>query len=117
MATVELNTREARLIGVLRAIEQLAKPELIDVSDLGDVIVALEEVVDIAQLEQALSQSELKNFIRGFITGMGATRLAPPAPQFEYPEGTFLGGPTGGVAEEQGLDPNFVTQSGVHDNK
>lgn len=124
----EISEQEARLIGLLRAIREFDSPTLITVDDVGDALTSLESVTDIATYEKEKSQKEVKAFVLGFVTGLGASRLpqviedqyeqamyelppySPPPEADERPP--YTGGPTGGVVEGQGTDPNLVTQSG-----
>lgn len=127
MPQVNLDTYEARLVGIARAIKELEHPELIDSSDVGPALDALESTFDLEKKESDLSAKEMRSLLLGFVGGLGAA--TGPQPQFAdepllygYPleeeeEGEFVGGPTGGAALQQGEDDRFVNQSGVHEGQ
>lgn len=132
MAT-ELNKEEARLVGVLRAIKDFNREDLIDSSDVGLALEALQAVFDLDKRENELSSAQLKALLVGFVAGLAASRASgpdpdeyeyiqqpvyTPGPEADYEQTPFTGGPSGGVAVGQGSDPRYVTQSGGSgDNK
>lgn len=123
MSTDEQKVHEARLVAVSRAIQTLARPGLVGRADVGYVLAALEEIVDLDQKQDELSSKELRQLIEGFVAGFAIANVQEAEPEylpfdgyFQNPdpqEGVFEGGPSGGTAIQQGNDPNFITQTGV----
>lgn len=124
----ELNKEESKLLVLYRAIKSFDKQHLVSNADVGDVLKALDSVNEVEELTD--------EYAAGFIAGIAAIQLAQtevvevspadfdrpeyppnaPSPE-EEAETRFIGGPTGGVAEEQGVNPDYVTQSGVHEGQ
>lgn len=134
MTAVDVTNREGRLIGVARAIESFNNESLVELSDVGDVLRSLEVIFDIEEKEKDLNSKELKALLLGFVGGLAASRLpqllaeqeAAQLEALEYLDSqppytvtddaddrpAYTGGPTGGVIEGQGTDPDLVSQTG-----
>lgn len=125
MATITVNTDEARLIAVFRAISKLDRAELIDTPDASDAYTALGQVFELDKVEKDYDSEQIKAFILGFVGGLGASQLAAvqeaqaqaewqaaASAYLEHGDETISGGPTGGVVAGQGVDPRYVTQTG-----
>lgn len=131
---------EELLIELFRAITELDEPSLVSTADVGDILHAYKGIVEVKNLEGYEVRSVQFGFVAGLaaiadhqqqpslIDEYGTTLLEPaPAQYYDAPaeprfppnavpgeQGHFVGGPTGGVALEQGKEENFVSQSGVH---
>lgn len=123
---MNLNTEEARLVAIYRAIKDLERPELVSAGDVGEIHELIGFVFDVEKKENDLSAQELRALLLGFVGGLGASRIyfgpAEELPDEHYTpeiedETYFQGGRTGGTAEGQGSDPRYVVQTGVHGNE
>lgn len=116
MTQVDLNTEEARLVAVHRAIKELDQTDLISADDASIACVLLGNFFNDEKIEK-LDSDSVKALILGFVAGLAATRVQDePDYQWvpaEQGETQFIGGPTGGVAVGQGEDPRFITQTGA----
>lgn len=121
---INVNTDEARLISVYRAISDLETTNsVLQVSDASAVLEALKESIDLDQAEKDLSGTELRALIKGFALGLSAASGVPTSENdiefipdhdvYEPANETISGGPTGGVVAGQGTDPRYVNQTGV----
>lgn len=117
-----LSKEEAQLIAVYRAIAEFDNETILSKEEVGELYAALKHVIDLDEKTQELNNAEVKILLYGFVAGVAAARVPAfleqarnlySGPDPDEEETYFKGGPTGGVAEGQGQDPRYVTQSGV----
>jgi PII-like signaling protein len=72
---MQLNTQEARLLTVYRAIEGYDDQELVPSEDASALAQYLPVVLPLEELEKKLSAEALSQLIDGYIAGVAANRL------------------------------------------
>jgi len=113
--SMDLDPNEVRTIAVLRAIKEVNQPNLINETDVGGVLALLHANVELDELESKLSGDNLRLFLRAFVQGLAASESRNVPQQFYEGETQYVGGPTGGAAELQGVDSRYVTNTGPQD--